>query len=44
MKKRLIALLFGGFLLMASCVQYTCPTYTKDTLEKKVKAEQQERI
>ncbi|MFW5759619.1 MAG: hypothetical protein ACOCXH_01420 [Cyclobacteriaceae bacterium] len=43
MKKKLFALLFGGFILMASCVQYTCPTYTKDTLEKKEKVDQQKR-
>jgi hypothetical protein len=40
MKKKLIVLLFGGLLLMASCVQYTCPTYTKDTIDKEKNTEE----
>ena len=35
MKKNLILLFVSGLLLLGSCVQKTCPTYTKEVKEVK---------
>lgn len=39
MKKNFIIIIIGGMLILGSCVQRTCPTYTKDV--DKEKKEQQ---